>query len=251
VAEDLGVDVPRRCSAWKGRLASRDVAFDGPDDATTTTAGRRRSTYLEDMLSDDPARQWRTANGRPTARQRLHAAIADLDERSRDILSRRWLTRKRRRCTNWPPSTACPPSASASSRQAAMKKIRGEKGPALTLLHGALSGLLCVALGAFGAHALRASPRRLFAARFRDRRAVPVLSQPGPVRRRPAHAAASPRRHLLRSSAWLFVLGIVCSPAASTCSASPACAGSAPSRRSAAWPSSPAGPAWPPPPGSS
>ncbi|MEM1144357.1 MAG: RNA polymerase sigma factor RpoH [Pseudomonadota bacterium] len=90
VADDLGVDV-KEVHRMEGRLTGRDVAFDAPSDADDEEGWQAPQNYLEDAVAD-PAQsaedeQWSSNN-----QELLHAALADLDERSRDILARRWLS---------------------------------------------------------------------------------------------------------------------------------------------------------------
>jgi RNA polymerase sigma-32 factor len=89
VADDLGVDV-REVQRMEGRLASRDVAFDLPGDADDDDAWQAPQYYLEDH-SADPARTVEEGDWQANSEAQLHAALADLDERSRDILAQRWL----------------------------------------------------------------------------------------------------------------------------------------------------------------
>jgi len=90
IAEDLGVDISD-VRTMEGRLASIDMGFDGADDdhdeSSTFVAP---ALYLEDH-SEDPALLLEDSNYQTTSNQSLHAALLDLDERSRDIIQRRWL----------------------------------------------------------------------------------------------------------------------------------------------------------------
>ena len=86
-------------------------------------------------------------------------------------------------------------------------------------------------------------PRAGHADRLRDRRALSHVPRARPVRGRLARSLAG-RAAPSSPPAGCSWPGPCSSPAASICSRSPASAGSAPSRRSAAWPSSPAGPRW-------
>jgi RNA polymerase sigma-32 factor len=91
VASDLGVDVVE-VRRMEGRLSSYDTAFDGAvDDDKSYVAP---ANYLEDH-SADPALQLEAADWQQSNEQSLHSAIAELDERSRDILASRWLTEKK------------------------------------------------------------------------------------------------------------------------------------------------------------
>ena len=89
VANDLGVDVVE-VRRMEGRLSTYDTSFDGAneDDDKSFTAP---VNYLEDH-SADPALQVEQADWERSNEQNLHSAIAELDERSRDILASRWLT---------------------------------------------------------------------------------------------------------------------------------------------------------------
>jgi RNA polymerase sigma-32 factor len=93
VANDLGVDV-REVQRMEGRLSSRDVAFDLPGDADDDDAWQAPQYYLEDH-SADPARTVEEGDWQANSEAQLHAALADLDERSRDILAQRWLAEEK------------------------------------------------------------------------------------------------------------------------------------------------------------
>ena len=93
VADDLGVDV-REVQRMEGRLSSRDLAYDRPRDADDDDAWQAPQYYLEDH-SADPAAAVESRTGSRTVRQQLHEALADLDERSRDILAQRWLAEEK------------------------------------------------------------------------------------------------------------------------------------------------------------
>lgn len=88
IAKDLGVDATE-VRRMEGRLSGYDASFDASndDDEQGYTAP---SQYLED-LSADPARQLEDADWEASNEQRLHNALAELDERSQDILASRWL----------------------------------------------------------------------------------------------------------------------------------------------------------------
>jgi RNA polymerase sigma-32 factor len=57
---------------------------------------------------------------------RLHTAIADLDERSRDILARRWLTDDKATLHELAAEYGVSAERIRQLEQAAMKKIRGQ-----------------------------------------------------------------------------------------------------------------------------
>ncbi|WIO74407.1 RNA polymerase sigma factor RpoH [Porticoccaceae bacterium LTM1] len=88
VAEDLGVEVNQVYEMEK-RLAAQDTGFDAPE-GDDDNAYQAPVYYLEDKRSD-PAMQLEQADSEADSYQRMAAAMAQLDERSRDILQQRWL----------------------------------------------------------------------------------------------------------------------------------------------------------------
>ncbi len=89
VAEDLGVNVDDVMEMEK-RLFSRDTAFDAPEDEDDDSQSLAPAYYLEDKTAD-PAYQLEAENSEEDSLARLSTALEDLDDRSRDILNRRWL----------------------------------------------------------------------------------------------------------------------------------------------------------------
>ena len=86
VAADLGVTT-RDVAEMEQRLSGRDVSFDPyPEDDEDFAP----ATYLPSPNSD-PAHSVERDNAEASDHDRLTAALAKLDERSRMILSRRWL----------------------------------------------------------------------------------------------------------------------------------------------------------------
>lgn len=90
VAEDLGVDaaVVRQ---MEGRMSAYDKAFDAPTEADDDEAYQSPAYYLEDS-SSDMAREIEDAEWEEQQTSNLHRAMSELDERSRDIITSRWLT---------------------------------------------------------------------------------------------------------------------------------------------------------------
>jgi RNA polymerase sigma-32 factor len=89
VAENLGV-TPEQVLEMERRLASHDAAFDGvggDDDGTTALAPAQ---YLQ-QDNADPATLHERESDSADQHQALSAAMATLDDRSKDILQRRWL----------------------------------------------------------------------------------------------------------------------------------------------------------------
>ena len=92
VAKDLGVE-PAVVTQMEGRMAARDMAFDGAaeDDDEHAVAPAQ---FLADESADPEA----LVMGDDWAAQssaRLHEALGALDERSRDILRCRWLSERK------------------------------------------------------------------------------------------------------------------------------------------------------------
>ena len=89
IANELGVDA-HEVTRMEGRLAGRDVAFDMPTDADEDSAWQAPQHYLED-LSANPESAVESLDTSTHELAMLTTALDDLDERSRDIVSRRWL----------------------------------------------------------------------------------------------------------------------------------------------------------------
>ena len=89
VAKDLGVEV-HQVREMEKRLSARDSAFDAPEGDDDDGAPVAPVYFLEDK-SADPARQLEDTDWEANNLSRLRSALANLDERSRDILQRRWL----------------------------------------------------------------------------------------------------------------------------------------------------------------
>lgn len=89
IAEDLGVDA-RNVYEMEGRLYAYDAAFDAGVDDDDESASKAPAYYLEDK-SADPAHLIEADNYEQDSNERLHQALSELDDRSRDILQKRWL----------------------------------------------------------------------------------------------------------------------------------------------------------------
>jgi len=87
VAKDLGVST-REVNEMERRLSSYDVSFD-PD--PTDDEDFAPAAYLS-APNSDPAKAVEREDWDTDSHDRLDAALAKLDARSRDILARRWLT---------------------------------------------------------------------------------------------------------------------------------------------------------------
>jgi RNA polymerase sigma-32 factor len=90
IAEALGVE-QKTVFEMEGRLQARDAAFDAGADDDDETAYQAPAHYLEDKRFD-PAMVVENTSHEQAASTSLHSALANLDERSRDILQQRWLS---------------------------------------------------------------------------------------------------------------------------------------------------------------
>ena len=90
VAEDLGVE-PKVVREMEGRLSAHDTAFDAGVDDDDDNAYQAPANYLEDH-SHDPAKRLEKLDWSQDSNTRLHEALKTLDERSQDILNKRWLS---------------------------------------------------------------------------------------------------------------------------------------------------------------
>ena len=89
VASDLGVSAKEVLEMEK-RLAAHDMSFDGPASSRDDDEGFSPSAVIRAPASD-PAQEVEDADLSAFNHQRLTAAMNTLDDRSRDIVERRWL----------------------------------------------------------------------------------------------------------------------------------------------------------------
>jgi len=88
VAETLGVK-PETVLEMESRLSNYDVAFDAPASEDDEQAFSP-SAYLTDQHAD-PARQLEVDDSQSQHLELMTSSLQQLDERSRDIIQRRWL----------------------------------------------------------------------------------------------------------------------------------------------------------------
>jgi len=88
VAEDLGVEV-KDVMEMEMRLSAHDTPFDAPDEDEEENA-YAPALYLEDKGAD-PAQCVENEDYKAESNARLGEAVQALDQRSQDILQRRWL----------------------------------------------------------------------------------------------------------------------------------------------------------------
>ena len=90
VAAELGVPASTVLE-MEQRLSSRDASFDTPLDQDDDQPSHAPITYLADQ-HPDPATKLESEDWESHQNQQLSAALAKLDDRSRDILAQRWLS---------------------------------------------------------------------------------------------------------------------------------------------------------------
>jgi len=90
IADDLGVE-PRVVREMEGRMSSHDASFDGPMDDDDDAAWQAPAHYLQDHRQN-PASLLEQSDWTQDSNERLMSALAELDERSQDILKQRWLS---------------------------------------------------------------------------------------------------------------------------------------------------------------
>ncbi|TFH67986.1 RNA polymerase sigma factor RpoH [Gammaproteobacteria bacterium LSUCC0057] len=122
VATDLGVEV-KDVMEMEKRLYSRDATFDAPSDDDDDSAFYAPANYLEDHRND-PALLAEADDFEDDNSSRLHAALADLDPRSRDILQRRWLNDSKATLHELAAEYSVSAERIRQLEQNAMKKVR-------------------------------------------------------------------------------------------------------------------------------
>lgn len=88
IADDLGVSV-NDVREMEGRLAAHDAAFDAPVGVDDDSGSNAPVYYLE-SASEDPAVMLENDNWAENNNGKLYGALENLDDRSRDILEKRW-----------------------------------------------------------------------------------------------------------------------------------------------------------------
>ncbi|MCB1773083.1 MAG: RNA polymerase factor sigma-32, partial [Gammaproteobacteria bacterium] len=123
VANDLGVK-PETVLEMESRLANYDLSYDGgadsDDDEGTTMAP---AAYLPD-LSHEPSRVLERADTEQSERDQLYSALNDLDERSRSIVQKRWLSEDKQTLHELAAEYGVSAERIRQIEAAAMKKLR-------------------------------------------------------------------------------------------------------------------------------
>ncbi|MCB1700310.1 MAG: RNA polymerase sigma factor RpoH [Pseudomonadales bacterium] len=122
VADELGVDV-KEVQRMEGRLSSRDLAYDAPVADDDDNAWHAPQFFLEDH-SADPALVAESSDWQESSEERLHHALAELDERSRDILAQRWLADEKATLHDLAARYSVSAERIRQLEQNAMKKLR-------------------------------------------------------------------------------------------------------------------------------
>ena len=89
VAKDLNVS-EREVMEMESRLSGRDIGFDAPSDEDDDHAPPSPANYLV-ANDEDPSQAYERHDSEDNQLQLLREGLAGLDQRSRDIVKRRWL----------------------------------------------------------------------------------------------------------------------------------------------------------------
>jgi len=90
MAEELGVSEDE-VTRMEGRMASSDLSFDGLVGDDDEEAGSLAQVHYLELEGADPADLVAEEDHQSIALEKLSAALTMLDDRSRDIIQRRWL----------------------------------------------------------------------------------------------------------------------------------------------------------------
>ena len=123
VAADLGVK-PETVLEMERRLSAHDTAFDAPMDDADDDAPRAPAVWLQDHQTPDPAQTLEADDWEANQKQGLGLAMAALDDRSRDILQRRWLNEKKATLHELAAEYSVSAERIRQIETAAMKKMR-------------------------------------------------------------------------------------------------------------------------------
>jgi len=124
VAEDLGVK-PETVLQMESRLSNYDLAFDGAGTDDDESPSMAPAAYLQD-LREEPSLIVEKADAAESERAGLYAALDSLDERSRDILQRRWLNDGKETLHDLADEYGVSAERIRQIEAAAMKKLRAE-----------------------------------------------------------------------------------------------------------------------------
>ena len=128
MASDLGV-TPEVVRQMEGRMSSTDMAFDAGSDDDDDNAFQVPANFLEDS-SYDPAIVLEHGNWEADSNRRLESAMLELDDRSRDILIKRWLNENKATLHDLADEYGVSAERIRQLEKNAMKKIRLAMGEA-------------------------------------------------------------------------------------------------------------------------
>jgi RNA polymerase sigma-32 factor len=94
IASELGVK-PEVVLEMEKRLSAHDATFDAPVNESDDDAWKAPAAHLQDHQAVDPAHALESADWQSQQTAKLSQALTALDERSQDILQRRWLGEKK------------------------------------------------------------------------------------------------------------------------------------------------------------
>ncbi|WP_422468217.1 RNA polymerase sigma factor RpoH [Endozoicomonas sp. ALC013] len=123
VAKDLGVEA-KVVREMESRMAGQDTAFDGYGDDDSDTAYQAPAYFLEDHNSD-PSSLLEDADWSDSSISQLRSALAQLDERSRDILQKRWLAEEKATLHELADTYGVSAERIRQLEKNAMKKLKG------------------------------------------------------------------------------------------------------------------------------
>ncbi|QEM80596.1 RNA polymerase sigma factor RpoH [Halomonas binhaiensis] len=129
IAKDLDVK-PEVVREMEGRLASHDAGFDAAPDDDEDSIYQAPAHYLEDT-GQDPAARLEDSDWEEDSSRRLQGALAALDERSRDILTQRWLSEDKATLHELADVYGVSAERIRQLEKNAMKKIREQIGDSL------------------------------------------------------------------------------------------------------------------------
>jgi len=122
IAEDLGVEVAQVVQ-MEGRLAASDTAFDAPTDSDDDDFVSAPVHYLEDK-SLDPSTLLEDSDWQDNGIQALSKGMEILDDRTRSIIERRWLTDSKATLHDLADEYGVSAERIRQIEQAGMKKMR-------------------------------------------------------------------------------------------------------------------------------
>ncbi|GMQ96744.1 MAG: RNA polymerase sigma factor RpoH [Gammaproteobacteria bacterium] len=125
MANDLGVK-PEEVMEMEKRLSAQDASFDGPSINDKEDSGKKLAPaqYLEGS-NVDPASHAESEDWHGWNNDRLYTALNDLDERSRDILERRFLAEDKATLHKLADKYAISAERVRQLEANALKKLRG------------------------------------------------------------------------------------------------------------------------------